>query len=52
MQKLITLLVLLLIGSACAESALDSGLKPGEGTPPHHPRHVTGPEAGTSICPV
>lgn len=34
-----------------ALAAVDSGLKAGEMVTPFHPRHVTGPNKGTSACP-
>lgn len=46
------ILMFFLVGVVSADPALTSGLKPGEMTPAHHPQHITGPDAGTTICPV
>lgn len=49
-KVLITLL--LLATTALAEQGVVSGLKIGDRAPAHNPTHITGPDAGTTICPV
>ena len=49
MRKLF-LLLLLLCAPALAQT--DSGLAIGGKTPPYHPKHITGPDAGSDVCPV
>lgn len=51
MRKILILLVLL-TALVSADSELDSGLAVGERAPAHNPIHVTGPDAGTTVCPV
>jgi hypothetical protein len=50
MHKLILFLLLLTFSPISAE--VNSGLVVGERAPAHHPTHITGPDAGTDICPV
>ena len=49
MRKLFLLLLLL---AAPALAQVDSGLDVGVTAPPYHPTHVTGPDAGSDVCPV
>ena len=49
MKKYLLVLLVLLAGAAFADT---SGLAVGDKTPAHYPHHVTGPDAGTDICPV
>lgn len=37
---------------APAMAQVESGLAVGADTPPYHPVHVTGPDAGSKVCPV
>lgn len=48
----LALLLLLFTSFALAEPALQSGLAPGDRAPAHNPNHITGPDAGTTTCPV
>lgn len=50
MRKVLILLMLLVVAGSA--QTLTSGLQKGENTPPHHPNHVTGPDAGSDVCPV
>jgi hypothetical protein len=50
MRKLILWLLLCCCLPALADTP--SGLSAGETTPPYHPTHTTGPDAGSTVCPV
>jgi hypothetical protein len=51
MYKLLFTL-LLLTATVSAQQNVASGLDIGERAPAHNPTHITGPDAGTTICPV
>lgn len=50
MTKNLFILLCLLTLPALAD--IQSGLAVGEHAPAHHPQHITGPDAGTDVCPV
>lgn len=50
MRKL--LFLLLLLSFSAGADQLKSGLNVGDDTPAYHPTHITGPDAGTTVCPV
>jgi len=45
-------MIFLLLATAVSAETLTSGLSVGEMAPAHNPRHITGPDAGTDVCPV
>jgi hypothetical protein len=47
-----SLALALLVGSAFAADALKSGPQAGDGVKVFEPLHLTGPGAGTKLCPV
>lgn len=40
-----------LVVPVIASLGIESGLKPGEMVTPFHPKHISGPDAGTDTCP-
>jgi len=43
---------MVLVGLSVWAAGLDSGLKVGEHVPAYNPKHVAGPDKGTTACPV
>ena len=46
------LLMILLFATVASADSITSGLEIGDNTPAHNPKHITGPDAGTTVCPV
>lgn len=51
-MRILRLFLLLLCALPAWAAPLQSGPEVGGNTPPFHPTHVTGPDAGTDVCPV
>lgn len=47
-MRILLMFLLLCLGAA----AENSGPPVGTRLPAHHPQHITGPDAGTDVCPV
>lgn|GEM_PF-2879465 len=46
------ILTVLLFATVASADSITSGLEVGDHTPAHNPRHITGPDAGSTVCPV
>lgn len=46
------ILTVLLFATVASADSITSGLDVGDNTPAHNPQHITGPDAGSTVCPV